>query len=77
MLFRSGLLLQSDRLTLISRHQILREEEQGLLVTLPYDTRSTRRPIGLTTRKSWRPTATQSRFLELVRTAASELLLRK
>lgn len=72
-----GLLLQSDRLTLISRHQILREEEQGLLVTLPYDTRSTRRPIGLTTRKSWRPTATQSRFLELVRSAASELLLRK
>lgn len=65
-----GLLLESDRLTLISRHQILREQEQGLLVTLPYDTRSTRRPIGLTTRRHWRPTATQSRFLELIRAAA-------
>ncbi len=66
-----GLLLESDRLTLISRHQIRREEEQGLLTTLAYDTRSTRRPIGLTTRKNWRPTATQSQFLDLIRAAAS------
>ena len=68
-----GLLLESDRLTLISRHQILREQEQGLLVTLPYDTRSTRRPIGLTTRHHWRPTATQSRFLDLIRVAAHHI----
>jgi LysR family transcriptional regulator, regulator for genes of the gallate degradation pathway len=66
-----SLLLESDRLTLISRLQIQREQASGLLVTLPYDTRSTRRAIGLTTRRNWRPTATQSRFLELVRTAAA------
>lgn len=65
-----SLLLESDRLTLISRHQILREQAQGLLVTLPYDMSRTRRPIGLTTRRNWRPTATQSRFLELIRIAA-------
>ncbi|MBI4985426.1 MAG: LysR family transcriptional regulator [Rhodocyclales bacterium] len=65
-----GLLLDSDRLTLISRQQVLREEEQGLLTTLPYDMSRTRRPIGLTTRRNWRPTATQSRFLDLVRAAA-------
>lgn len=65
-----SLLLESDRLTLISRHQILREQAQGLLVTLPYDMSRTRRPIGLTTRRNWRPTATQNRFLELIRRAA-------
>lgn len=65
-----GLLMESDRLTLISRLQIQREQAQGLLITLPYDTQTTRRPIGLTTRCNWRPTATQSRFLELVRAAA-------
>lgn len=68
-----SLLLESDRLTLISRHQILREQAQGLLVTLPYDMSRTRRPIGLTTRRNWRPTATQSRFLELVREAARQV----
>jgi DNA-binding transcriptional LysR family regulator len=68
-----SLLLESDRLTLISRHQILREQAQGLLVTLPYDMSRTLRPIGLTTRRNWRPTATQSRFLELVREAARKV----
>jgi DNA-binding transcriptional LysR family regulator len=70
-----GLLLDSDRLTLISRLQVLREEELGLLTTLAYDMRRTRRPIGLTTRRGWQPTATQSRFLDLVRRAARELPL--
>ena len=68
-----GLLLDSDRLTLISRHQILREQAQGLLTILSYDMTGTRRPIGLTTRRNWRPTATQSRFLDLVREAAKEV----
>jgi DNA-binding transcriptional LysR family regulator len=68
-----GLLLESDRLTLISRHQVLREQAQGLLTTLPYDMSRTRRPIGLTTRRNWRPTATQSRFRELVREAARDI----
>jgi LysR family transcriptional regulator of gallate degradation len=72
-----GLLLESDRLTLISRHQILREQAQGLLITLPYDMSGTLRPIGLTTRRNWRPTATQSRFLDLVRETAREVRLEK
>ncbi len=62
-----SLLLESDRLTLISRQQIRREQEQGLVTTLPYDMSSTRRPIGLTTRRNWRPTATQVRFMALLR----------
>jgi len=63
-------LLESDRLTLISRQQIRREEAQGLVTTLSYDMSSTRRPIGLTTRRDWRPTATQIRFLGLLRESA-------
>jgi DNA-binding transcriptional LysR family regulator len=65
-----SLLLESDRLTLISRQQIRREQDQGLVTTLPYDMSSTRRPIGLTTRCNWRPTMTQVRFLELLRGSA-------
>jgi len=65
-----SLLLESDRLTLISRQQIRREEAQGLVTTLSYDMSSTRRPIGLTARRDWRPTATQIRFLGLLRESA-------
>jgi DNA-binding transcriptional LysR family regulator len=61
-----SLLLESNRLTLISRQQIRREQAQGLVTTLPYDMSSTLRPIGLTTRRNWRPTSTQIRFIELL-----------
>lgn len=64
-----GLLLGSDRLTLISAHQIRHEYELGLLVPLGIQLPGTERPIGLTVRRSWRPTPTQSRFLELLRDA--------
>lgn len=66
-----GLLLGSNRLTLISAHQVRHEREQGLLVTLPVDMsrigQPVGRPIGLTLRRDWHPTATQRRFLQLVR----------
>ena len=65
-----SLLLESDRLTLISHQQIRREQAQGLVTTLPYDMSTTRRPIGLTTRRDWRPTATQVRFIELLKESA-------
>lgn len=67
-----SMLMESDRLTLISHLQVQREEELGLLVALPYDMRRTQRPIGLTTRRDWRPTAAQNRFLQLVREAAQQ-----
>ena len=62
-----ALLLDSDRLTLISSHQIQLEEKQNLLTTLPYNLTGTHRAIGLTTRAGWRPTATQKLFLDLLR----------
>ena len=65
------LLLDSDRLTLISNHQIRMEARQDLLTTLPFNLSGTRRPIGLTTRVGWRPTATQQLFLDLLHAASS------
>lgn len=66
-----GLLTTGDFITIISTHQARHELEAGLLVTLPVSLPDSRRPIGLTTRKDWRPTATQQAFLNLVRTAAT------
>ncbi len=63
------LLLGNDRLTLISAHQIRHEERLGLLAPLPVDTPGSARPIGITRRRDWRPTATQSTFLDCLREA--------
>jgi len=67
-----GLLLDSDRLTLISAHQIRHEHELGLLMILPVNLVGTERTIGLTMRRGWRPTATQARFLDLLRAAGRQ-----
>jgi DNA-binding transcriptional LysR family regulator len=68
------LLMDSDRITLISSHQTRHEQEMGLLVPLPFDLGDTRRPIGLTTRRDWHPTATQLEFLEALRVAGRSLM---
>lgn len=67
-----GLLLGSDMLTLISLHQIRHERDLGLLVPLPVALPGSERPIGLTLRRGWRPTATQERFLAFLRKAGRE-----
>ncbi|MCT7376707.1 LysR family transcriptional regulator [Chelativorans salis] len=67
-----GLLLGSDRLTIISRHQIARELEEGVLTTLDFTLDGSDRPIGITTRRGWSPTATQSLFLDMLRRICSE-----
>ena len=61
------LLLESDRLTLISAHQVEREINIELLNEVNFPLEHTRRPIGLCVRKSWLPTITQSHFLSLLR----------
>ena len=45
-----ALLIESDRLTLISRSQIYYEEKLGVLSVLPIELTRTERPIGITTR---------------------------
>ena len=67
-----GLLLNSDRLTLISAHQVRHEREMGLLAALPVALPEISRPIGITHRRDWRPTATQKAFLERLRDAGRQ-----
>ncbi|WP_029009671.1 LysR family transcriptional regulator [Azospirillum halopraeferens] len=64
-----GLLTASDRLTLISLHQIRHEMQWGLLAPLPLRLPHTNRPIGYTLRTDWRPTAAQARFIALMKEA--------
>ncbi len=68
-----GLLLGSDRLTILSAHQIAHERDHGLLCCLPFNMAHTARPIGVTTRRDWQPTATQSQFLDLLRDASNAI----
>lgn len=65
-----GLLMAGDYLTMISLHQVRHEYEQGLLVPLPIDMAHSERPIGLTTRRDWRPTHTQVQFISCLREAS-------
>ncbi len=65
-----GLLLDSDRLTVISSHQVHYEKQFGHLVSLPLNLSHTRRPIGLTRRQDWEPTDMQSAFVDSLRNRA-------
>jgi LysR family transcriptional regulator, regulator for genes of the gallate degradation pathway len=62
-----ALLVASDRVMLLSAHQIHHELATGQLVALPHPLGAVTRPIGLTTRRDWRPTATQLALLDLLR----------
>ncbi len=62
-----SLLLESDRITMISGHQIQHELSMGVLATVPYELGYTFRPIGITMRNSWKPTNTQLQFVNLLR----------
>ena len=66
-----GLLAGSDRLTLISANQFRIEIEQGLADRLAVALDKPSRPIGLTTRRDWQPTATQALFIDLLRKASA------
>jgi DNA-binding transcriptional LysR family regulator len=60
-------LLESDRIMLMSAHQIHYEMQAGVLVALPHPAGKVVRPIGLTLRREWRPTANQQTLLEILR----------
>ena len=62
-----GLLSASDKLTIISRHQVARELDAGLLTALDFPLPGSDREIGITTRLNWSPTATQVLFVEKLR----------
>ena len=62
-----SLLMGSDRLTIISEHQIQHELENQTLKPIPYKLANASRPIGITRRNSWMPTNTQLIFVNRLR----------
>ena len=65
-------LLGSDRLSIISAHQIEHELNFKLLRVIRYPLPHTSRPIGVAVRRNFLPTATQSQFLTLLKAIASQ-----
>lgn len=68
-----GVLLKSDHLALLSRHQIRYELEAGFLAAMDYPLPASRRPVGITLRRHWLPTALQVEFLALLREHSARL----
>ncbi|MCX8998117.1 LysR family transcriptional regulator [Rhizobiaceae bacterium BDR2-2] len=64
------LLDASDHLGCTSRLQAEAEIARGLMRALPVDLAHTSRPIGLTLRRDWLPTAAQQQFLDFIASAA-------
>ena len=62
-----SLLIASDRVMLLSEHQIHHELETGQLVALPHPLGPVTRSIGLTVRRDWRPTEVQAQLVEGLR----------
>jgi DNA-binding transcriptional LysR family regulator len=62
-----SLLLASERVMLLSEHQIQHELETGQLVALPHPLGAVTRPIGLTVRRDWQPTTVQAQLIEALR----------
>lgn len=65
-----SLLVQSDRLALLSRRQIKFEEQLGLLAALPMELPQTSRDIGVTMRQNWSPSPLQAIFLSILNDVA-------
>ncbi|MEX3007680.1 LysR family transcriptional regulator [Hoeflea sp. TYP-13] len=66
-------LLMDDRhLGFISRHQVQGDIEQGLLAQIEFELGDTPRPIGISSRRNWKPTAVQEGFLSLLRNVARD-----
>jgi LysR family transcriptional regulator of gallate degradation len=69
-----GLLLESDRVTILSRHQIRFEEQAGLLASLPFRLSGTERPIGMTRRRMGALSPAAELFVDEVRAAADAFI---
>ncbi len=59
-----GILSQGNYISIVSRHQIAVDERLGTITALDISLKGHLREIGLTYRKNWRPTETQSLFIE-------------
>ena len=69
-----GLLLESDRITVLSHHQIHFDEEYGMLMVLPFDLKGdTSRPIGITRRVHGRPSPAAELLMSEIRAVVEEI----
>lgn len=68
-----GLLLESDRLALISRNRIYHELKSGMLVELRAALVHDRRPVGIIRRKESHPSPAAEALLRYIRMVAAEL----
>ena len=68
-----GLLLESDRIALLSRHQVYYEIKYGLLAALPIALKGTYRSIGITRRRDLIPTPAIRLLLRELKKVAREL----
>lgn len=68
-----GLLLESDRIALLSEHQIYYDKKYGVLSALPIEREETYRPIGVTMRAQTQPSPAAQLFLNSLREVAEEL----
>lgn len=62
-----SLLMESDRIMLLSAHQIHYDLNAGMLVAISPPGGKISRPIGVTFRSNWHPTTAQSTLLEVLR----------
>jgi LysR family transcriptional regulator of gallate degradation len=62
-----GLLLESDRLALLSTHQVQLDQDAHLLATLPISLEQTSRPIGITRRSNSTPSPAALVFMDILR----------
>lgn len=68
-----GLLLDSDRVALLSEHQIYYDKLRGLLEVLPVDLEESYRPIGITMRSHTQPSPAAKLMLQMLREVAAEI----
>jgi len=65
-----GLLIDSDRVSLLSEHQIYYDIKSQLLEILSVEMSDTYRPIGITMRKNTQPSPVAKLFLDKIREVA-------
>lgn len=71
-----GLLLESNRVALLSSRQVEIEVRHQILSVKGHRLEGTQRKIGITFRKSWRPTAMQQAFINLLQLNTAQLSLK-
>ena len=65
--FQRAILSTSDRVSIVTRQEILLEERMGVLAALPFAPPVSRDADGVATRANWKPTTVQLAFLDLLR----------